>query len=55
MDRLAALNEWIEEHRQEIAECPATAAGYRKAGSLQWGLERLLEYRQREFGIPLPM
>lgn len=40
-----ALDEWIEEHRREIDECPATVAGYRRAVSLRWGLERLLEYR----------
>jgi hypothetical protein len=45
MDRLAELDDWIEEHRREIAECPATPRGYRKADSLRWGLARLLEYR----------
>jgi hypothetical protein len=42
---LPELDEWIEEHRQEIAECPATPKGYRKAGGLRWGLARLEEYR----------
>jgi hypothetical protein len=52
MDRLAELNAWIDEHRQEIAECPANPRGYRRAASLQWGLARLLEYRQSEYGTP---
>jgi hypothetical protein len=43
--RILELDDWIEEHRREIAECPATVRGYRKANSLQWGLNRLLEYR----------
>lgn len=44
---LAELDEWIEEHRREIAECPATPRGYRKAASLRYGLEHLEAYRAR--------
>jgi hypothetical protein len=47
MAKLDDLDEWIEEHRREIAECPATARGYRQAAHLNWGLQRLLEYREK--------
>jgi len=44
---LIELDDWIREHVEEIEQCPATARGYRKAASLNWGLQRLREFRER--------
>lgn len=52
MERLAELDDWIEEHRCEISECPATTKGYRRAVALNWGLQQLLEYRQTLLPTP---
>lgn len=44
-DEIRLLDDWIEEHRREIDECPANRRGYQRASSLRWGMTRLLEYR----------